>query len=119
MTERTEKPWKGELFIPGGRIVPGDDPIVACQKNAHRELGFTPDSANITFKGWKSLLNPEREHGGGSYFTLLTLFEVRVTDEQAEDIVLDRTAKMLVWVKPNETAVPAAVREIFAQAFGV
>lgn len=112
LTQRTEKPWCGEWFVPGGKIAPGVHPAAGCQTNCKRELGFTPDQSAIHFIDWYPLLNPEDQHGGESYFTLMTIFVVEVTEEQAKAIVLDGTASEKRWFSAVSDELPTAVQEI-------
>jgi len=58
---RNEEPWKGEFFVPGGRIFPGMTSQEALKVNCQRELGFQPiEFVNI---GEMSVFNPSCSSG--------------------------------------------------------
>lgn len=115
LTRRTEKPWQGDWFVPGGRIRPGEHPQVACARNCKRELGFDPRVESMKFVDWFPLLNPEDQYGGEPYFTQMTVFKIFLTAEESERVVLDRTANEFRWFRANEPFLPAPVREILSR----
>lgn len=112
LTRRAERPWMGEWFVPGGRRAPGVHPVESCQQNFRRELGFVPDKSIIEFVGWVPLLNPEDQHGGGSYFTEMTIFQVTISVEQSDGIRLDATASEKRWFRAIEPEMPSTVQQI-------
>ncbi len=113
LTRRAERPWIGEWFIPGGRIPPGRKATQGCERNCERELGFTPDS--MRFVDDYPLLNPECQHGGDPYFTLMNLFEIPITEQQANAIKRDKTAKEMKWFAKIEPHFPTPMKEILAK----
>lgn len=100
LTKRKEKPWAGQWFFSGGRIVPGDTPNIGLQKNCQRELGFIPEIHDTKFLLWQSIFNPECEHGGTGYFAMSACWQIWVDYNQP--LKLDSTLSDLRWFTEAE-----------------
>ncbi|MDP3770199.1 MAG: NUDIX domain-containing protein [bacterium] len=58
LTKRTENPYKGNWFVPGGRILKGERMADAVHRILRRELGIT--KAGISFIGCLDVWNPPK-----------------------------------------------------------
>ena len=58
LSKRTENPYRGTWFVPGGRIFKGERMEDAVRRNCERELGFTPDEPR--FVGCLDVWNPPK-----------------------------------------------------------
>lgn len=68
----------------------------------------------MVFVGDYSILNPECQHKGEPYFTLMNLFEISTSALDANTISLDLTAKRMAWFTHIEDDFPQPMKEILS-----
>lgn len=105
---RNEEPWKGEYFVPGGRILPGVLPYEALKANCQRELGFVPGT--FVPVGNLAVFNPARSTGEQKpWFSLWHLYEIPV---KGVEINLNPTEnKEFRWFSQIDPNFPEPVKE--------
>jgi ADP-ribose pyrophosphatase YjhB (NUDIX family) len=95
LVRRGDTPWKGQFFVPGGRIRFPEVPLQACIRNVKRELGFEPLPETIRFVGFLPVLNPEGQTGSGPWFSTWCLHEVELPE--GVEIQLDKHGQEFEW----------------------
>lgn len=113
LTRRTEDPWKGNFFIPGGRIFPGLHPDEAAKQNCKRELGFVPD--RVQFMGFVPCFNPCQNDGDPTpYFTLCFIYVALLGS--GVEISLNAENKEPTWFKSIQDSFPEPVKQALRMA---
>lgn len=102
------------VFHSRGRVPAGFRASQGCKFNCKRELGFTPTTEQMVFVGDYSILNPECQHKGEPYFTLMNLFEISASALDANTISLYLTAKKMAWFTHIEDDFPQPMKEILS-----
>jgi len=112
LVRRSEGSWKGQYFVPGGRMAPYSLPDESVRENCQRELGFAPEKAK--FIGHLNVLNPERTKGRKPWFSLWHLYTIRVSWKTR--LVLNNENADVQWFEHIEPRFPAPVIQALKMA---
>lgn len=75
--KRTERPYRGTWFNPGGKILYGEKTENAARRVFCRELGVSANNSSFQFVDYQDVMNPPGELGV-PYHSIWHIFLVRV-----------------------------------------
>jgi ADP-ribose pyrophosphatase YjhB (NUDIX family) len=111
LATRTERPYKGRPFLPGGRILRAETVEQAAARQIYRELGCA--RVHLEPVGWLSVRNPPK-FGRDPWYSIWHVFHVPLAKDA--EIRLNSEHAGVRWYSRIDPRWPAPVRKALRMA---